>query len=64
MKLSKKEKNYCAFKNIVESFLKDMDQLFDIFCKDTSTRKLEKKYKVRMQQIDCQLYEDQNGPIV
>ena len=34
----RKRRTTLAFKNIAESFLKYMDQLFDICCKDTITR--------------------------
>ena len=62
---SKKRRTTAAFKNVAESFLKDRDQLFDIFCKDAAKRrKLERKYEVRMQQLDYQLYENQKGPRV
>ena len=54
----KKRMTIVAFKKIVESFLKEMEQLFD--CKDTTKQRiLEEKYKVRMQQLDYQFYEDQ-----
>ena len=66
MKMQRYPKNRrttAAFKNIAESVLIDIDQLFDLFCKVTSPRKkLQKNCKVKMQQLDFQLYEDQKEP--
>ena len=43
--------------------MRDVEKLFDIFCKDNQRRReLEKKYRLRMTRDDYLFYEDQKGP--
>ena len=43
--------------------MRDVEKLFDMFCKDNQRRReLEKKYRLRMTRDDYLLYEDQKGP--
>ena len=43
--------------------MSDANDLFDIFCKDSSQRReLEEKFLLQMTQKDHEFYEDQKGP--
>ena len=44
-------------------FMRDMDELFDIFCSDDQQRRqLEKQYLIRITDEDFEFYSDQKGP--
>ena len=44
-------------------FLRDIEELFDIFCNDQKQRrKLEEIIKLKMNEDDFAFYEDQIGP--
>ena len=51
------------YSKLVANFMADVDNLFDIFCKDDlQRRKLEELYKLRMTESDFAFYNDQKGP--
>ena len=51
------------YSNLVANFMADINDLFDIFCKDNQQRrKVEEKYKLRMTESDFDFYNDQKGP--
>ena len=51
------------YKQLVENFLAETGNLFDIFCADDlQRRKLEEFYKLRMTKSDFNFYDDQKGP--
>lgn len=51
-----------AFERHLSDFLEDVDDLFDIFCRDDmQRRKQEKENKLRMNESDIAFYNDQRG---
>ena len=59
----KKKRSKPAYVTKENQFMSDANDLFDIFCKDSSQRReLEEKFLLRMTQKDHEFYEDQKGP--
>ena len=56
-------KKGAAFEKRVDDFTKNIDELYDVFNKNEQQRKkLEKTYKLRMNESDWNFYHDQCGP--
>ena len=63
LRYPKSKIKHAAFSTKRDMFLKNIDQLFDIFCEEnTQRRKLEKQHLLQMTSEDFNFYEDQKGP--
>lgn len=63
LRYPKSKIKHAAFGTKKDNFLKNIDQLFDIFCDQTTQRrKLEKQHLLQMTSEDFNFYEDQKGP--